>query len=174
MITITVTDYELTKALNGINKYSQEKKKQVADRVQIGALNIDKMAKNYLHSYIKGNPMNVIKRMKVIPSANRLNAKVISEHMASIYLEEGTKSHEIRPVRASVLRFKSPTIPNVIGITAGVTKKGQRYERYKRAQQEVIFTRIVHHPGTKKIPFMRASAEREKPHFIQDLKTILK
>lgn len=174
MITITVTDYELSKTLNGISKYSQEKKKQVADRVQRGALNIDKSAKNYLHSYIKGNPMNVIKRMKIVPSGDRLNARVISEHKASIYLEMGTKPHEIRPVRANALRFKTPTIPNVIGIKAGVTKKGQRYERYKRAEQEVVFTKRVHHPGTKKIPFMKASADREKPKFIQDLKDILK
>jgi len=51
----------------------------------------------------------------------------------AIYVEYGTRPHEIRPVYASVLRFK--------------------------IEGKVVFTPIVHHPGTRAQPFMRETAE---------------
>jgi hypothetical protein len=50
-----------------------------------------------------------------------------------IYVEYGTAPHEIRPVYASVLRFE--------------TESG------------IVFTPIVHHPGTRAQPFIRETAE---------------
>jgi HK97 gp10 family phage protein len=51
----------------------------------------------------------------------------------AIYVEYGTAPHEIRPVYASVLRFE--------------TESG------------IVFTPIVHHPGTRAQPFIRKTAE---------------
>ena len=51
----------------------------------------------------------------------------------AVYVEYGTAPHEIRPVYASVLRF------NIEG--------------------KVVFTPIVHHPGTRAQPFVRETAE---------------
>lgn len=56
----------------------------------------------------------------------------------AVYVEYGTSPHEIRPVFASVLRFEV----------------GGR----------IVFTPVVHHPGTRPQPFIRETAEatREK------------
>jgi HK97 gp10 family phage protein len=56
----------------------------------------------------------------------------------AIYVEYGTLPHEIRPVYASVLRFE--------------------------VEGKIVFTRLVHHPGTRAQPFIRETAEatREK------------
>jgi HK97 gp10 family phage protein len=51
----------------------------------------------------------------------------------AIYVEYGTAPHEIQPVNASVLRFEV----------------GGR----------IIFTHLVHHPGTRAQPFIRETAE---------------
>ena len=54
----------------------------------------------------------------------------------AIYVEYGTRPHEIRPVYASVLRFK--------------------------IEGKVVFTSIVHHPGTRAQLFVRETAEVTK------------
>jgi len=51
----------------------------------------------------------------------------------AVYVEYGTRPHEIHPVRARVLAFE----------VAG----------------KMVFTPIVHHPGTKPNPFIRETAE---------------
>ena len=51
----------------------------------------------------------------------------------AVYIEYGTRPHEIHPVRARVLAFE----------VAG----------------KMVFTPIVHHPGTKPNPFIRETAE---------------
>jgi len=57
----------------------------------------------------------------------------------AIYVEYGTRPHEIRPVYASVLRFK--------------------------IEGKVVFTPIVHHPGTRAQPFIRETAEATRLKF---------
>jgi len=51
-----------------------------------------------------------------------------------VYVEYGTRPHTITPVRAKVLRFE-------VG-------------------GEIVFTRLVHHPGAKPNPFVRRTAEK--------------
>ena len=53
----------------------------------------------------------------------------------AIYVELGTMPHEIRPVHAKALRF--------------TTEAG-----------EVVFTKLVRHPGTKPNPFIKRTMER--------------
>ena len=54
----------------------------------------------------------------------------------AIYVEYGTRPHEIRPVYASVLRFE--------------------------VEGKIVFTSIVHHPGTRARPFVHETAEVTK------------
>ena len=51
----------------------------------------------------------------------------------AIYVEKGTRPHEIRPVNASVLAFE--------------------------ASGRIVFTPLVRHPGTKPNPFMQRAVE---------------
>jgi len=51
----------------------------------------------------------------------------------AVFVDKGTAPHEIRPVNASVLAFE--------------------------AAGEMVFTRLVRHPGTKPNPFMERAAE---------------
>ena len=56
----------------------------------------------------------------------------------AVYVEKGTAPHEIRPVNASVLAFE--------------------------VEGDMVFTRLVRHPGTKPNPFMQRAVDvaREK------------
>jgi hypothetical protein len=59
-------------------------------------------------------------------------------------LEDGTKPHDIRPVRAKALRF------SVGG--------------------DIRFAKVVHHPGTKPMPFMRPSFAEKRGSIIAMLR----
>ncbi|MCW4045240.1 MAG: hypothetical protein NWE94_06965 [Candidatus Bathyarchaeota archaeon] len=52
----------------------------------------------------------------------------------AMYVVKGTRPHIIRPINASVLAFQS-------------------------ASGKMVFTRLVHHPGTKPNPWMQRAAE---------------
>jgi len=60
--------------------------------------------------------------------------EVRAEAPYAVFVEKGTRPHIIRPVRARALRFQ-------VG-------------------GEIVFAKLVHHPGTKPNPFMRRAAER--------------
>jgi hypothetical protein len=66
---------------------------------------------------------------------------------AAVYLEYGTRPHDIRPRRRKALRFAAKGQP--VRLT-GAPKKGSA----------VVFAKVVRHPGTQPYPFMRPSAER--------------
>ena len=55
----------------------------------------------------------------------------------AVHVEKGTAPHEIRPVRASVLAFKA--------------RSG-----------DMVFTRLVRHPGTKPNPFMQRAVDKAR------------
>lgn len=57
-----------------------------------------------------------------------LTAVIVSSHPATLYVVNGTRPHQIRPVRAKALRF-----------TVG---------------GRVVFAKLVNHPGTKANDFM--------------------
>jgi HK97 gp10 family phage protein len=54
----------------------------------------------------------------------------------AVFVEKGTAPHVIRPVNASVLAFE--------------------------AGRGMVFTRLVHHPGTKPNPFMQRAADETR------------
>lgn len=59
---------------------------------------------------------------------NSLSAKIHSPHPATLYVVNGTRPHQIRPVRARALRFT----------TGG----------------RIVFAKLVNHPGTKPDDFL--------------------
>ena len=65
----------------------------------------------------------------------------------AVFVEEGTRPHEIRPIRARALCFES-------------------------AGGGLVFSQLVHHPGTKANPFMRRAADetsRQAPTVFEEL-----
>jgi hypothetical protein len=67
----------------------------------------------------------------------------------AIYVEKGTAPHLIRPVNASVLAFHS-------GMLGGM-----------------VFTKLVHHPGTKANPFVAKTAMETRDESLQIAKRVL-
>lgn len=63
-----------------------------------------------------------------------LSAVIESRHPATLYVVNGTRPHQIRPVRAKALRF-----------TVG---------------GRVVFARLVNHPGTKPNDFLGAALRK--------------
>ena len=66
----------------------------------------------------------------------RLEAEVGPDVEYAVWVEMGTRPHVIRPVRARALRFE--------------------------AGGEIVFARLVRHPGTKPNPFMRRTADETR------------
>jgi len=71
----------------------------------------------------------------------RLNLAALEAEVAptveyAVYVEVGTRPHVIRPVRAQALRFE--------------------------VEGEIVFARLVRHPGTKPNPFVRGTAEQTR------------
>lgn len=64
-----------------------------------------------------------------------------------IYLDEGTRQHDIHPVRKKMLRFPAKG--------AKVTLAGRA-----RAGQPHTFAKVVHHPGTRAQPFIKRSVDK--------------
>ena len=71
------------------------------------------------------------------------------------YLEDGTKPHEIVPVRAKALSWK-PRGGSVEHLVAVANVSGKR-----------VFTMRVHHPGTKARPWLRPAFEKDRPKFLR-------
>jgi len=71
------------------------------------------------------------------------------------FVEFGTRPHEIRPVRASVLAWQSG------GTSARyVTSASGRQYRKAGSPGSTVFARVVHHPGTRANPFMERIIEK--------------
>ncbi len=71
----------------------------------------------------------------IIKEVDGLEASVGPVVSYAGYVEFGTAPHEIRPIRAHVLGFKS-------------------------AEGKMVFAPLVHHPGTKPNPFMHRTSEQ--------------
>ena len=72
-------------------------------------------------------------RGSIRKKVGRLEAEIGPSAPYAIYIEYGTRPHIIRPVRARALRFE--------------------------VDGEVVFTRLIRHPGTKPQRFIRETAE---------------
>jgi len=81
--------------------------------------------------------------VKEIDEDGEASIKALAPH--AVYVIKGTAPHEIRPVNASVLAFKA-------------------------AGGDMVFTRLVRHPGTKPNPFLQRAVDkaREKVEEIFD------
>lgn len=65
---------------------------------------------------------------------------------AAVYLEHGTRPHEITPRAARALRFAA-------------SPAGRRLSGAPRVGAAVVFAKRVHHPGSKPYPFMIPGAK---------------
>lgn len=75
----------------------------------------------------------------IVKNVGETEASIEALAPYAVYVVKGTAPHEVRPVNASCLAFKA-------------------------MNGEMIFTRLVHHPGTKPNPFLQRAADiaREK------------
>lgn len=73
-------------------------------------------------------------RKSIRKTVSGFEAEIGPQAPYAVYLEYGTRPHAITPVRARVLRFE-------VG-------------------GEVVFTRLVHHPGSKPNPFLRRTTDK--------------
>jgi len=73
--------------------------------------------------------------VKEIDEDGEASIKALAPH--AVYVIKGTAPHEIRPVNASVLAFKA-------------------------AGGDMVFTRLVRHPGTKPNPFLQRAVDKAR------------
>jgi len=72
--------------------------------------------------------------LRTLSINGRTGYAVGTDSPVGTYLEQGTRPHIIRPVRAKALRFE--------------------------VNGEVVFARLVHHPGTRPYPWLMPAFER--------------
>jgi len=73
--------------------------------------------------------------VKEIDEDGEASIKALAPH--AVYIIKGTTPHEIRPVNASVLAFKA-------------------------AGGDMVFTKLVRHPGTKPNPFLQRAVDKAR------------
>lgn len=84
----------------------------------------------------------------------------------AVFVDQPTRPHEIRPVRAQALAFPMP------GGRLATTRGGQHLTAYRAGSRELMtdvrFARVVHHPGTRGMFFIQGTVE-ETEETIVDL-----
>jgi len=117
--------------------------KVVTSGLKLEALNVKEAAKrlvgdlaDYAEKTLREEAPERTRALKrsIQARVSSFTAEVGSGVPYAVYVEAGTRPHVITPVRAGALRFESGG--------------------------EVVFTRLVHHPGTKPNPFVRRTAEK--------------
>ncbi len=93
-------------------------------------------------------------RRKTGHTGRTIHMTTVTEHSvtveaggAAVYLEEGTRPHEITPRAAKALRFAA-------------SPAGRRLTGSPRVGAAVVFAKRVNHPGTKPYPFLRPGAQK--------------
>lgn len=76
----------------------------------------------------------------------------------AIFVHEGTKPHDIYPVRAMALAFP--------WVTRGYVASKSGRMRYTVNDRGMVFFKHVHHPGTAAHPFMEAIAVQSGPEIV--------
>ena len=81
-----------------------------------------------------------------VSQTTETSALVIASARYAVFVERGTRPHEITPNAAKALRF-------AVG-------GNRRLSGAPRSGAPVVFAKRVHHPGTKPYPFMLPGAKR--------------
>jgi hypothetical protein len=93
-------------------------------------------------------------RRKTSNLSRTIGSEVVGEFSVRLYaranyardVEEGTRPHVIRPKNKKALRFAA-------------SSGGARLSGSARKGADVVFARVVHHPGTKPHPFLLPGAK---------------
>jgi len=90
------------------------------------------------------------------------NVELVNETATSVWLEKGTRAHEILPKEKKILLFPSKSFSKTYTRLTGIKREGsKRYskEQYREliAKGDLIVARKVNHPGTKAGNYMEKS-----------------
>jgi hypothetical protein len=87
---------------------------------------------------------------------------------AAVFLEEGTRPHEIKPRNAKVLAW--PASGTKRTLSGRAARSGPMFNRKTKTFRKgaFIYARSVHHPGTKPSPFLMPAAEEALENYHWD------
>lgn len=143
MSSITVDTSDLTKFKATIDKFSSKAYKGAQEAVRKSTLNVENYAKSNLTK--NGSVDTGLLRNSINSKINSLEGTVSTNTKYAIFVEEGTKSHTIKP-------------------------KSKRFLYWKGASHPV---KEVRHPGSKAKPYMIPAFEKEIPNFLKELSNTL-
>ena len=143
MSSITVDTRDLTKFKATIDKFSSKAYKGAQEAVRKSTLNVENYAKSNLTK--NGSVDTGLLRNSINSKINSLEGTVSTNTKYAIFVEEGTKSHTIKP-------------------------KSKRFLYWKGASHPV---KEVRHPGSKAKPYMIPAFEKEIPNFLKELSNTL-
>jgi hypothetical protein len=116
------------------------------------AAQVDARAKYYLEGVMvgkrTGNLLTSQAPPTVIVTGTTITGVVSNIAAYAYFVHEGTRPHEILPVRARALRFTPSTLNSAAGTGGGRTASGGP-----------VFRKRVMHPGTEARPFLRRALE---------------
>ena len=120
------------------------------------AVEIVEAEAKYLCPVDKGNLVGSFSR-EVVTNQNEIVGTVRNSAEYAAAVEFGTKPHEIRPRNKKALAFQSPGgYNNESGKALYLNKKSGKLQKSK-TKNTAIVVKIVHHPGTQGIPFLRGA-----------------
>jgi len=158
MVNIEITTVEMQRFNRQVDKYSKETQTKIKKEIERTTINVERKAKmNVKKNDFMGSRSAVAGQIS--RSVKDFTGTVRSTHKAAVFIEEGTRPHVIKPVRARFLAFN-------VG-TAGSLKTG------RITSGKEVFTKEVHHPGTRPEPYMEPAAKDEHEFFAQRIYKLL-
>jgi len=99
----------------------------------------------------------------------------------AIYVENGTKPHVIKPVKAKMLAWQKGAVAQKIKVSSGGISRGALQYRTSggkltttKKQGEWVFAKEVHHPGYIGSHFMLRGVEQAVPAMVKVLSGVLR
>lgn len=148
MINITVTNSELQRFYKNMEKFESTKVAAIRKEVTRTTYAIEKEAKIESPTdkgFLRNSIVSEIREQQI-------TGKVSVKRNYGIFVHKGTKPHLILPRTRKVLAWR----PKIGG------KRGKGY----------VFSKLVHHPGTKANPFLMRAVKKEEPIFLNNIKQI--
>jgi HK97 gp10 family phage protein len=153
MISITIESAEMNKFFNQMKKFSEKKQAEIKKEVARTTYAIEGEAK--LNAPVDRGLLR--NRITSTIRNNEITGRVEVKSNYGVFVHEGTKPHLIQPRNKKILAWSPRKF----------SAKG------RKIKTNIIFAKLVNHPGTKANPFLRKAVDKENKTYINNLTKIL-
>jgi hypothetical protein len=104
----------------------------------------------------------------IVPGRRSKHEAEVKASGAAVFLEEGTRPHEIKPRNGKVLAWPAKGTKRTLSGRAARSGSAFNRKAGKFRKGAFVYARAVHHPGTKPSPFLMPAAEEALENYKWD------